>query len=94
MAADVERRWQILIEETGRGGDKARWSYTLSSQTYPDREQARQAALTVAREHRPRHPRRPGARTVLRHDPDNYTVIVEGFSADFHFRVSVGERVE
>lgn len=92
--AEPRRRWLVLVEETGGGGQQMRWRPVLSPQRYEERQEARDAALTLAREYQPRHPFRPGERTILRHDEDSYSVVVEGLTQDFHFRVSVAEQVE
>ena len=57
------------------------------------REQARSAALELARTFAPHHPIAPQSRTVIRLTPDSYLVTVEGMTRTFHFRVSVGEVV-
>ena len=58
-----------------------------------DRDVAREAALELARSYRPEHPLRPQGRLVLRTDPDNLLVIVQGASGPYHFRVTVAERL-
>jgi hypothetical protein len=58
-----------------------------------DRDVAREAALELARSYRPEYPVNPHGRLVLRSDPDNLIVIVQGTTSPFHFRVTVGERV-
>jgi hypothetical protein len=87
-------RWVILIEETAGSGQAMRWNASLGDSYYPDRETARRAALSCARGYSPRHPMSPKTRSVVRHDEDSYTVIIEGATTRFHFRVSVGEHIE
>ena len=81
-------QFAVLVEETvgqylGRG--------LTQHSLHPDREQARHAAADLARTYQPEHPRSPRSRTVYRHDHDNYTVVVQGRTRAFYFRVQVAD---
>lgn len=85
--------WVILIEQLEGSGQSARWRPSLSEYSYATREDARRAAQKLAHRHVPPHPYRAGQRTVLQHDEDTWTVIIEGITMNGHFRLSVCRNV-
>jgi hypothetical protein len=83
----------LIVEQHGTG-DSRLWS--VDPAPIPagrTREQARVAALELARRFQPEHPMSPRSRKVYQVDEDNIVVLVEGMTKAFHFRVSVAERL-
>ncbi|MEU3019101.1 MULTISPECIES: hypothetical protein [unclassified Nocardiopsis] len=90
--------WTVLIEEVRGSGDRLRWGTAPSAgarnASFDDREQAREEALRLTAAHFPANPWSERDRQVYRISPDEYLVNVDGATTDFHFRVTVAERVE
>lgn len=85
--------WRVIIEETvGNGRAAQLWEITRVV-TYPDREQARQAAAVLTESHQPIHPRSPQGRCSYQLGPDGWLVRVFGAMRNFHFRVYVARHV-
>ncbi|WP_067602040.1 hypothetical protein [Nocardiopsis listeri] len=86
--------WVILIEETVGSGQSMRWGVGRVQGTYPEWEQAREAALALAREYVPNHPWSDNGREIYQTSEGSYLVDVHGATATFPFRVGVAQRVE
>lgn len=86
--------WVILIEETVGSGQSMRWGVGRAQGAYPEWEQAREAALGLAREYNPNHPWSEAKREIYQTSEGSYLVDVRGATAAFPFRVSVAQRVE
>ena len=86
--------WVIVIEETVSSGQSMRWGVGRVQGTYPGWEQARDAALGLAREYIPNHPWSESGRQIYQTSEGSYLVDVQGATAQFPFRVSVAARVE
>jgi hypothetical protein len=82
----------LLVEQLTGSGEAAVWR--IEPAPIPagaSRQDARAAALDLARTFRPKHPFSPRSRGVFRVDDDTLMVIVEGATKTFHFRVTVAE---
>ncbi|PRX92138.1 hypothetical protein [Allonocardiopsis opalescens] len=88
-----QARWTVVIDES-IGRYRHRHIAAEARDGYPTRAEARAAALHLARGHVPARPRGADQRTVLRHDEDSYTVIVQSAILGGYFLVSVAEVVE
>jgi hypothetical protein len=85
--------WVILIEQLEGNGQNARWRPSLADLSYATRGEAQQAAWALTKHFTPQHPFSQGHRTVLRHNDDAFTVIVEGVTMNSHFTLTVCENV-
>lgn len=85
--------WVVVVEEIQEGGQSMRWSGRQAGSDFPDREQARAEALRLCSEYTPQHPWSEQNRTVYRRSPDSYLVHLVGAMSDFHFTLSVAERI-
>jgi hypothetical protein len=88
------RGFVTIVEQLVGSGDNATWR--VDPEPIPagrSREEARAAALQLARSFQPRHPFSPKGRTIYRVDEDGYVVVVQGMTRTFHFRVTVAERL-
>lgn len=85
--------WSVLVEESISYGDRVRWGVGLIRGEYPEREQARAAALELTGSFTPTHPWSERERTVYRICEDSYLVNLVGATTEFHFRVNVAERL-
>jgi hypothetical protein len=84
----------LIIEQVVGSGESAVWR--VEPAPIPagrSREQAREAALDLARTFRPKHPFSPQRRGIFRVHDDCYLVVVQGMTRTFHFRVNVTEQV-
>jgi hypothetical protein len=79
--------WCVLIEEHTHS-DGTRWTVS-DIRSFPTRETALAGAATMAREYQPRHPMSKRSRRIMRTGEDVWTVLVEGITRSFHFRLSV-----
>lgn len=77
-----------------RWGNDARWGVALIKDGFPDFDQAEQAALELTSSFVPRNPWSVQERQVFRISEASYLVNVVGATTEFHFRVSVAERIE
>lgn len=84
--------WFVLIEETVSYGQAQRWGVT-SATPVKSREQGRRAAEKFAHEYQPGHPTFPQGRTIYCCTDDQWFVVVPGATNEYHFRVTVVERV-
>lgn len=85
--------WTVVVEESVNYGQSARWGVGAVRGDYADREQARGAALEMTRSFTPNHPWSERERQVYRLSEDGYLVNVVGATTEFHFRVTVAERI-
>ncbi|HEY6797810.1 MAG TPA: hypothetical protein VI248_24300 [Kineosporiaceae bacterium] len=88
------RGYFTIVEQLTGSGDSMTWR--VDPEPIPaghSREEARAAALHLARTFQPRHPFSPKDRTIFRVDEDSYLVVVVGLTRTFHFRVTVAERL-
>ncbi|WP_116244657.1 hypothetical protein [Nocardiopsis sp. FIRDI 009] len=84
--------WAVLIEENSSYGQSIRWRLG-SERVVGDRQEAREEAARSAREHVPPLPWSERDRAVYRLSADEYLVRVTGMTSEFHFRVTVAERL-
>ncbi|PWV57560.1 hypothetical protein [Nocardiopsis sp. L17-MgMaSL7] len=91
--------WTVLIEEILGSGERQRWGLVPSAPggqrnaSFDDREEARAEALRLTAAHVPGHPWAERDRQAYRVSPDEYVVNVDGATTEFHFRVTVAERI-
>ncbi|GAA1099736.1 hypothetical protein [Nocardiopsis metallicus] len=85
--------WVVIVEESVNYGQSARWGVGTVRGDHADREEARSAALAMTRTFAPNHPWSERDRQVFRNSEDSYLVNVVGATTEFHFRVSVAERI-
>ncbi|MDR7281049.1 hypothetical protein [Catenuloplanes atrovinosus] len=86
--------WFIVIEEQSGNGEGRHWRVTNVAPAGDSEEAAQEVALKTAREYQPEHPWSPRRRQIYRMaTPGEFLVAVEGRTATFHFRISVGQRV-
>ncbi len=96
--ADVEyggfmsTQWCVLIEEQTGGKDYRQWELTAVQNSGGDRSAAAAVADTLSRTYKPRHPLNPRGRTRYR-TSDGWLVTVEGMMSEFHFRLTLAERM-
>jgi hypothetical protein len=86
--------WFVIIEESHGNGEGRQWRVTGVSPAGDSEETAQETALRTAREYQPEHPWSPRHRRIFRMPvPGSFVVEVEGRTATFHFRVSVGQQI-
>ncbi|MFE1165985.1 hypothetical protein [Nocardiopsis sp. NPDC058789] len=91
--------WVVLIEEIRGSGDRQRWGLVPPSfdgrrdTEFATGEEARAEALCLTSAHAPGHPWSERDRQAYRISPDEYLVNVDGATSDFHFRLTVAERI-
>lgn len=82
--------FSVIVEQLRGAGEGREWRSEVIG-THPQRTDAQAAAARAARDFTPRNPMMPQGRSIWRITPDEYLVNVQGMTADFHFRVTVGE---
>lgn len=88
-----EMSWVVIVEEMQRGGTVRTYREERRQGRFPDRENAREEALRLARDHTPGdfwHERR---REVYKVSENHYEVRAHGMMSQFHFRTLVAERI-
>ena len=86
--------WFVVIEEQTGNGEGRQWRVTHVAPAGDSAAAAEETALRTAREYQPEHPWLPRRRRVLRMAaPGSFLVTMEGRTATFHFRVSVGQQI-
>jgi hypothetical protein len=86
--------WFVIIEESSGTGEGRQWRVTTITPAGETEEQAQEEALRTAREYQPEHPWSPRHRQIYRlATPGSFLVSVDGRTATFHFRVSVGQQI-
>jgi hypothetical protein len=86
--------YYLVIEQVTGSADSAVWRIDPEPMWVgPTRDQARAAARKAAQEFRPRHPFSERGRAAYRVDDDNLIVHLQGATKNFHFRITVVERL-
>lgn len=86
--------WVILVEEvTGMNRDR-RWTLSGSKGDFETADEARKEALHLARNHVPHYPWSEHKRVLYRLSENAYLVDVQGTMSEFHFRLTVAERLD
>lgn len=86
--------WFVIVEEQSGNGEGRQWRVTHVAPAADTEEKAQELALRTAREYQPEHPWSPRRRQIYRlATPGSFLVAVEGRTATFHFRVSLGEQI-
>jgi hypothetical protein len=85
---DRDPAWFVLVEQTAGTGQGQRWSLT-EVRPSGDYDEAVQAGRDLAFSLQPRHPMNPRRRSVFQSGDDCWTVLVEGATRSFHFRITV-----
>lgn len=88
--------WVVLVEQVdGSGRDGWRWAMGgVQAGPFTEFGRAVDAAVSLTRDYSPPHPWSEQSRSAYRTTPSEYLVSVSGFTADFHFRVTVAEAIE
>lgn len=86
--------WCVLIEELTTVGlrEWRQWDLTGVEEAGEERSDAVQLAAKLSRHHRPHHPMNERKRTRYR-TADGWVVAVTGSTSEFHFRLTIAERV-
>jgi hypothetical protein len=85
----TQGEWCVVVEEHTHS-DGTRWTVS-EIRSFPTREEAIAAGETMARKFEPRHPMSERGRRIMRTGEDIWTVLVEGRTRSFHFRLSVAK---
>lgn len=88
----VSTQWCVLIEEQVGGRERRQWELTTVEDAGSDRAAAQRLADKLSRTYQPRNPLSPRGRTRYR-TTDGWVVAVEGMMSEFHFRLTVAERI-
>lgn len=87
-------RFTVLVEENQGSSDSLRWVGAPCGTIWPNRADARAAAVEFAHGHGPRHPMSEQSRSVYRISPDEYVTVVQGATMSFSFHTLVVEPVD
>jgi len=85
--------WFIIVEENMHYSDNRTWRVSEYQEAGPDRADAVALATRYAKEFKPRHPTFDNGREIFRLPDDCFLVLVQGATSQYHFRVSVAEKV-
>ena len=91
--SNPDETYLVILEELRSAGEGREWR-SEDRGVFSTRAEAQQAAESIARGYQARNPMMEQGRRVVRISPDEYLVYVIGLTADFHYRVSVGELLE
>ncbi|MEV5652199.1 hypothetical protein AB0L57_28465 [Nocardia sp. NPDC052254] len=88
----MSTQWCVLIEEQVGGRERRQWELTGVEASGGGRAAAEQLADKLSRTYQPRNPLNPRGRTRYR-TTDGWVVMVEGMMSEFHFRLTLAERM-
>ncbi|WP_034593379.1 hypothetical protein [Hamadaea tsunoensis] len=85
--------WFVLVEENMNYGENRTWRVSEYHDAGLSRDAADALAVKYAHEFQPRHPTFDSGREIFRLPDGGLLVLVQGATSQYHFRVSVAEKI-